>query len=82
MFRTPVRLVIADDHPLFRGALRELASRGASQATARISATNTAVLNIYASLGFRFHEPELVFHWHAPTATHLVPLAGVLTQTP
>jgi hypothetical protein len=67
---------------LFRGALRELASRGASQATARISAGNTAVLNIYASLGFRFHEPELVFHWHAPTATHLVPLARALTQTP
>jgi ribosomal protein S18 acetylase RimI-like enzyme len=59
---------------LYRGALRELAARGAAQATARISAANTAVLNIYASLGFRFHEPELVFHWHAPMATHLIPI--------
>jgi hypothetical protein len=67
---------------LYRGALRELASRGATQATARISAANTAVLNIYASLGFRFHEPELVFHWHAPMAKHLIPIAQTLPKAP
>src|SRR5262249_50341045 len=67
---------------LFRGALHDLASRGAMQATARFSAANSAVLNIYASLGFRFDEPENVFHWHRPNAAHLVPLLQAFTHLP
>lgn len=51
---------------LFRGALCELAARGLDRVTARISASNSAVLNIYSSLGFRFHDPETVSHWHHP----------------
>lgn len=59
---------------LFLGSLHELVRRGVSSVTARISAVNSAVWNIYASLGFRFHEPELVFHWHRPGSKHLVTL--------
>jgi hypothetical protein len=63
---------------LFLGALGELARRGISSVTAKISADNSGVWNIYASLGFRFHEPELVFHWHRPGSPHLVSLAESL----
>ena len=51
---------------LFRGALVEMAARGVDRVTARISASNSAVLNIYSALGFRFHDPETVSHWHHP----------------
>jgi hypothetical protein len=67
---------------LFVGALHELARRGVSAVTARISAVNTSVWNIYASLGFRFHEPELVFHWHRPGSTRLVSLRDSLAAGP
>jgi hypothetical protein len=61
---------------LFRGALHEFSRRGATQVTARVSAANTGVMNVYAALGFRFHEPEVVLHWHRPGAGHLVPPNG------
>lgn len=61
---------------LFRGALRLLAEEGTGQATARVSAGNTPVLNVYAALGFRFHDPDIVLHWHAPESRHLEPLEG------
>jgi ribosomal protein S18 acetylase RimI-like enzyme len=48
---------------LFVGSLRALASAGAEEATARLSAANTAAVNLYAGLGFRFHEAEVVLHW-------------------
>jgi hypothetical protein len=67
---------------LFRGALHEFTSRGAMQVTARFSAANNAVLNIYASFGFRFDEPENVFHWHRPNAAHLVPLVQAFAHLP
>lgn len=63
---------------LFLGALHELARRGVSGVTARFSAVNTGVANIYAALGFRFHEPELVFHWHRPGSSRLVSLSDSL----
>ena len=65
---------------LFLGAMHEFARRDVSSVTARISAVNSAVWNIYASLGFRFHEPELVFHWHRPGSRHLVSLEAALAQ--
>lgn len=66
---------------LFRGAIHEFAHRGVDQVTARVSAANTSVLNIYASLGFRFHEPEAVFHWHRPRGRNLVSLASSLQES-
>ena len=55
---------------LLLGALHAGAARGARRATAQLSAANCAALNLYASLGFRFHEPELVFHWSRPGSRH------------
>ena len=78
-----LRLVAADltrlgpiGTELVIGALRHLASRGARRATARLTPANTPALNVYASLGFRFHQPELVFHWHRPDAPHLAAAAS------
>lgn len=51
---------------LYAGTLKALRNLGARQATAIISPANTRVMNLYASLGFRFSEPEAVYHWHAP----------------
>lgn len=65
---------------LFLGALHELARRSVSAVTARFSAINTGVANVYASLGFRFHEPELVFHWHRPDSSRLVALKDSLEK--
>lgn len=68
---------------LYAGVLQALASLGVQRVSARLTATNTSVVNLYAALGFRFTEPEVVRHWHSATGPHLVPLepAGVaLTQ--
>lgn len=49
---------------LFLGTMHALAEIGVRSVVARVSATNTAVLNLYAALGFRFSDPEVVLHWH------------------
>lgn len=73
-----IRLTAADPEKaglagpeLVLGALHALASRGARRVTARLSAANTAAMNVYASLGFRFHDPSVVLHWIRPGAPHL-----------
>lgn len=58
---------------LFSGALGELARLGARSASARLSAANLPVLNLYASLGFVFREPFAVFHLHRSGSPHLLP---------
>jgi hypothetical protein len=57
---------------LYAGTLAALKQIGARQAIAKIQAANTAVMNIYSALGFRFSHPEAVFHWHALEAPHLL----------
>lgn len=59
---------------VFTGSLHYFASRGAKRAQARLSAGNIPVLNLYSSLGFTFLEPEAVYHLHAQTSRHLLPL--------
>jgi hypothetical protein len=49
-------------------ALRDL---GAKRFMSRISAANTAVLNLYSSMGFQLSNPEYLLHWHSPSASHL-----------
>jgi GNAT superfamily N-acetyltransferase len=49
---------------LYAAVLEWLRENGVRRATARFSATNTPVLNLYASLGFSFSSPEIVLHWH------------------
>lgn len=38
-------------------------SQGMKKITTSISSHNTAVLNLYVKLGFRFPEPNVTFHW-------------------
>jgi hypothetical protein len=59
---------------LYVGVLKALKQAGAHRATAKIPAANIAVMNIYASLGFRFSHPEAIFHWHSPNAPNLISL--------
>ena len=56
---------------LYAAILVVLKEAGARQVVSKISSANTAVMNVYAALGFRFSFPEAVFHWHGPHAPHL-----------
>ena len=50
-------------HSLYHKALTAYASRGYRVGQAEFSATNTAVLNTYASLGARFVKPAACWMW-------------------
>ncbi len=50
-------------HLLYQKALLEFAARGARIGEAEFSIGNTAVMNIYASLGARFLHPKGYWHW-------------------
>ena len=63
-------------YALYSGVLFALAAAGVRRVEARCAATNTAVVNLYAALGFRFSSPEIVMHWHSPAATRLLRTAG------
>lgn len=52
---------------LYLAILHTLQQLGARRVVTSISASNTAVMNVYAMLGFHFSEPEAVYHWHGPT---------------
>ena len=53
---------------LYVATLHEMRGRGVQRATSVISATNTAVLNVHAKLGFRFDNCRLIYHWHSDRA--------------
>jgi hypothetical protein len=55
-------------YELYLNALHVLRDYGVRRVTAKISAANTAVLDIYAMFGFRFSKPRIIFHWHPPDA--------------
>jgi len=59
---------------LMVSAMHALAHRGARSVQVRIAAANTAILSLYAGLGFSFPDAEAVYHLHAPGATHLRPI--------
>lgn len=59
---------------LMVSAMHALADRGARSVQVRIAAANTAILSLYAGLGFSFPDAEAVYHLHAPGATHLGPI--------
>ena len=50
---------------LYASILHVLKQRGVRRVVASISAANTAVMNVFAALGFRFSQPEMIYHWHA-----------------
>lgn len=47
---------------LWSTACNQLFDAGHQQLTSSVSAANTAVVNLYASLGFRFHKPQDIYH--------------------
>ena len=53
-----------DGHDLFVNVMHALRRMDVRRATARFSAPNTAVMNVYAALGFRFAHPRITYHWH------------------
>ena len=58
---------------LYLSTLKSLQEMGVGRVTSKIAASNIAVLKLYSALGFRFSDPEWVFHWHAPDAPNLLP---------
>jgi GNAT superfamily N-acetyltransferase len=50
---------------LYVSALQELKKLGVRRIITSISAANTSVMNVYSALGFRFSEPEAIYHWHS-----------------
>jgi RimJ/RimL family protein N-acetyltransferase len=48
--------------------LRRHREDGMRAVETRISSHNSAVLNLYARLGFRFEDPEMTLHWVRPKA--------------
>ena len=63
-----------EGYALYEGTLRKLREAGVRRAEAVFSPSNPAVMNLYAALGFRFAEPEVIFHRHATGACR--PKAG------
>ncbi len=57
---------------LCSGALNDLKMSGIRRVSSKISAANTGVMNFAAFFGFRFSQPQAVFHWHRPNSAHLV----------
>ena len=58
---------------LCAGALIDLKSIGIRRMSSKVSAMNSGVMNLAVFFGWRFSDPQTVFHWHAPNAPHLVP---------
>jgi hypothetical protein len=65
---------------LYAETLRAIRALGARSASARIAAANTRVMNVCASLGYRFFSPETTLHWHAPNSCRLLPTPLSLQQ--
>lgn len=57
---------------LFAGVLDALEAEAVRSVTAKISAANTGVLNIYSHLGFQASAPEFTFHWRNPDSRYLL----------
>jgi RimJ/RimL family protein N-acetyltransferase len=49
---------------IWSAALNWLSEQGVSTVSTSISSLNTAVVNLYARLGFAFPAPDMTFHWH------------------
>ena len=57
---------------VFLGTLEALRDSGVRRAESKLSAGNTAMMNLTAYAGCRFSDPLNVFHWHAGDAPHLL----------
>ena len=59
---------------VWRSVLAHHAAEGVIEVSTSISSHNTAVHNLYASLGFRFPAPTMMLHWHPGAAPDGRPL--------
>jgi len=50
---------------LYSAMLHELRRQNVRRVVTSISAVNQNILNLYSLLGFRFSNPEIIYHWHA-----------------
>lgn len=66
-------------YDLIAETLRNLKAEGIQRVHSKVSAVNTAIVNIAISFDGRFAPVQAVFHWHAPNAPHLVPQASLYT---
>lgn len=57
---------------LCTGVLIDLKSMGIRRMSSKISAMNSGVMNLAVFFGWRFSDPQSVFHWHSRNAPHLV----------
>ena len=51
---------------LYLAVLHTMKESGVRRVVSSISGMNTAVMNVYSMLGFRFSDPEVIYHWHVP----------------
>lgn len=51
---------------MWRSMLQRLHGRGCKKVTTTIAARNLPVVNLYASLGWRFVQNQMTFHWASP----------------
>jgi hypothetical protein len=58
---------------LYTATLRLLQDLGVRRVVSTISCANTGVMSVYSTLGFRFSNPEVVYHWHAPAFSQWTP---------
>jgi len=52
---------------LYTATLHELRRQNIRRAVSSLSAANHGVINLFSMLGFRFSNPEIIYHWHAPS---------------
>jgi GNAT superfamily N-acetyltransferase len=64
----------------YAAVLNLLLSLGVRSVHTKLSALNAPALNLYASLGFRFSNPEVVLHWHAPDSAYLLPVPSLASD--
>jgi RimJ/RimL family protein N-acetyltransferase len=50
---------------LYVAGLHLLKGLGVRRVVTSVSTANTPVVNVFATLGFSFSAPEMIFHWHA-----------------
>jgi hypothetical protein len=58
---------------LCAGVVRDLQTLGIKRMSSKLSPMNLNIMNFMVYFGWRFSDPQSVFHWHAPDAPHLVP---------
>jgi ribosomal protein S18 acetylase RimI-like enzyme len=59
---------------VYASSLVYLQKQGVNLVHAKVSASNIPVFNLHTRLGARVFGSDILFHWHAPWAKHLLKL--------